>query len=217
MTSFKNTMRKQAFTDQYALAETFSEGDSVLFPIFTRGNRLAPHYGKVITVLEDIGMLDIASPMGVYRLEPYEVIKDESQDAGHVPVMDDYSTWEKSKERADTNDNYTYARPWKVAQAYHNKRIRPLAQKGSNMKEKTASSMTLYDRLFKAHSARFSDHEIKRAAMLVDECDRVKKSRHLKKNVTCPSCRQKYATSSILSVCNHCYWMARPEDRHKVE
>lgn len=100
---------KKSYADHRALARQFEVGDTVLFPILTRGDSYSPIIGLVTAVLDKIGMVDVETPYGNIRIEPDQIVKGNSlgYDASYLADTS-YSSWEL--ERAH-----------KVASAYKNK------------------------------------------------------------------------------------------------
>lgn len=209
-------MDKKSYIETRELTSHFNEGDTVLFPIFTRGNRLAPHYGEVSVVHEGIGMLDIATPMGVIRVQPHEVIQARDQERANLPDDIGYNSWEKQKNKEDGHDEYSFAKPWKVAKSYHNNRIRPLAKKIRSSLDDHSSRMAAYDSIFDQFSGTYSDEEVKRAFKLVKNAASNKTSSG-KNCLECGSSSFRRA-SFAFHVCDDCFHLFDQEDmqRHRL-
>jgi predicted RNA-binding Zn-ribbon protein involved in translation (DUF1610 family) len=216
---------KKSYIDHQSLSKGFKEGDSVLFPIFTRGNRFAPHYGEVVCVLSSIGMLDVATPMGTIRVEPHEVIKDDSQNTGHLEDTG-YDSWDKRKHREASAEDFPDVYPRKVACRYFNRRIRPIMKSVTENMKTASSDMELYNSVFREMSGPYSDEEIKTAINRTKEAvywkDKGRQYIPTQKEwesgeFHCPRCKNvlrkaKYKKDSKLYVCDECLWMICPED-----
>jgi hypothetical protein len=91
-------MKRKAYIDTQRLARDFEVGDTVLLPIYTRGNRYAPSLGHVTAVLDKIGFIDVETPFGNIRMSPENLVKDPNADASYLEDTS-YDTWERRRSR----------------------------------------------------------------------------------------------------------------------
>ena len=224
--------KKKSYIDDYALASKFEEGDAVRFPIL-RSKSYSPYPGKVVTVLDGIGMLDVATSMGTFRVNAHEVVKDDSQNVDYLEDLEP-ETWDKSRYRGDDMDEYSYSHP-RVAQKYYNNRIRPVAKKARDAMEKVPPKKAS-KAVFKKFIEPCTFEEI-HTAVEVANSTRTKSALYWKEkgrqymptqneweegDFNCPQCKTKLTPKKYkhdetdmedhLYVCNRCLWMIRPED-----
>lgn len=209
---------KQSYIDTQRLSRQYEVGDTVLFPIYTRGNRFAPSIGRVTAVLDKIGFLDIETPFGNLRMSPELVVKENSIDTSY---MEDSSlgTWERDRAK-------------KVASSYYDKRFKSIARKASQLREAGLTEMESYNFIFDRYSSGYSDDEIKEAIRAAFPQARTKAALYWRAKgrryvpsqseveagcFTCPKCRcdlQKtyYKKHTELYACPECLWLIRPAD-----
>lgn len=168
---------KRAYIPDREMAEGFDEGDPVKFPIRTRGNTYAPTHGRVVTVLDGIGQLDVATATGTIRLPAHDVVKDDSLEEEVQHLVDTgCETWDKAKNRDMPDDEYSYAsprvdshtyvdRPGRIASSY-TQSLTPIVKDAVDGISDHSSPMSLYDDLFQKYSSHHSDEEIKSAMRL---------------------------------------------------
>lgn len=105
-------MKKTSYIDQHAQASRFEPGDTVRIGIETRGNMYTPFYGRVLAVLDSIGMVDVITPHGVERLQPHILVKYQSDSSHLEDTLDtdpDSLTYDQAKSLEP--EGYSYASP----------------------------------------------------------------------------------------------------------
>lgn len=192
-------MDKQSFINEQREAARFEIGDSVRFPIFTRGNNFAPQFGRVIAVLDGIGKVDVVTSMGTHRLPPSRLVKDNRIDTDHLEDPHREFTFDQSKARLnEADDGYTYALPFygdspsegrdslstsekeasrqsdlqsRVAFRHVDRNLGPVLKSASELvrNRPDLSEIGLYDRLSEMHGEWHSDSDIKCAVKLFRE------------------------------------------------
>lgn len=212
-------LTKSSFIDAQRLARDFHVGDTVLLPVFTRGNRYAPSIGKVTAVLDKIGFIDVETPFGNIRFSPEELVLDQRQDASYLEDTS-LSTWERERAK-------------KVACHYAETRLAGVAIKATELRNAGYTEMQAYSSLIEANSQSYGDHEVREGIKLAFEAEpltktalywRAKGRRYMpsKKEVecgcfSCPSCRADleethYKKHTKLYVCRECLFTIRPKD-----
>lgn len=212
---------KKAFIDYQARAAEFAVGDTVLLPVFTRGNRYAPHIGIVTAVLDKIGFIDVETPYGNIRFSAEELVPDNRIDVPPTYLQDtSYSSWELERAR-------------RIADRYARNRLASVAIKATELRKEGMSEMKTYDVLSQANAEVYGDHEVKQGVRFAFEAEpmtktaiywRAKGRRYMpsKKEVecgvfACPSCRADlhkthYKKHTKLYVCKECLFTIRPKD-----
>ena len=216
-------MRKDSYIDHQENASNFSVGDTVLLPIFTRGNRYAPHYGRVTSVLDGIGMIDVQTPMGNIRMEPHTVVKDNKIDSSHLSTDTSYDSYDKTKDK----EGYTYANPKKVASRYMANRMPSLIKKAFSLLDEGLSPVKAYHQMW--DEGKTSDGDIKNAVKMATLKKQalywrskgrqyIPTQKEIESGVFhCPHCkteleRGNYKKYTKLYICPECLWMIRPDD-----
>lgn len=211
---------KKSYVDSQRLATKFKIGDSVLFPIFTRGNQYAPVVGLVTAVLPRIGFLDVETPFGNVRIAPEDVVRTESHDASHLEDTS-YSTWDRDQAK-------------KVASRHLTARLTAVASKASEMRTKGYKQDDTEKELQESNKESYSISEINEGVKLAYTNEtflsktaiywRAKGRRYMpsQKEVmcgefSCPNCRNclertQYKKHTKLYVCRECLFTIRPAD-----
>lgn len=209
---------KTSYIDERQLTGQFNTGEVVQLIALDRDGTL-PYYGRITAVHENIGFLDVQTDFGNVRLSPLEVAQIEVKEGDYLEDTG-YSSWEKdrAKERVQEVADNAY------------QRFQRLSIKSSSLKNKGFSEMKTYNTLFKEHSSRYSDHEIKEAVKVAYGMK--KESLYWKEKgrnycpskqereegvFHCPKCKTElqkaiYKKYSKLYVCTECLWMIAPED-----
>lgn len=212
---------KTSYIDYQARAAEFAVGDTVLLPVFTRGNRYAPQIGVVTAVLDKIGFVDVETPYGNIRFSAEEIIPDNRIDVPATYLQDtSYSSWELERAR-------------KVADRYARNRLASVAVKATELRHEGMSEMQTYDALYLANSQSFGDHEVREGVRFAFGGEpltktaiywRAKGRRYMpsKREVesgtfACPNCREDlhethYKKHTKLYVCKECLFTIRPKD-----
>lgn len=215
-------MKKESFIDFQELAKNFKVGDTVLLPIFTRGNRYAPHFGRITHVHDGIGMIDVQTPMGNIRMEPHTVVKDNRINSDHFDYDSSYDSYDKSPE-----EGYSYANPKKVASRHLTSKIAGLVKHATLMMLKGASEAQVYKQTWDPE--RISDGDLKdaiKAASLKKEAlywrskgrQYIPTQKEIESGIFhCPHCKTEmekgnYKKHTKLYICPDCLWMIRPDD-----
>ena len=220
-------MEKDSYIDEVQLTSQFQAGEVVQLISMTRDGTV-PYFGRVTAVHENIGLLDVETDFGNFRLSPLEVSQVDVKERDYFEDTG-YSSWEKEKarQRQQAKD---------VAEDYRSK-FRRVSRKVSSLKNKGFSEMKAYDILFKKHSSYYSDADIKQAVRFTysEKRDHVmsnkkalywkEKGRHYCPSKSersegvfhCPKCKTElqkatYRKYTKLYVCPDCLWMIAPED-----
>lgn len=210
---------KLSYIDAQRLARDFRVGDTVLLPIYTRGNRYAPSLGVVTAVLDKIGFIDVETPFGNIRMSPENLVKEPNSDASYLEDTS-LDTWERGQSK-------------KLASRYSKDRLIPATMKAFELREEGLSEIEAYLRLSEANSHTHGDGEIKNAVSLAYDPGlmskvaiywKAKGRRYMPSKAeiesgcfNCPHCRAElqkthYKKHTKLYVCPECLFTIRPKD-----
>jgi len=205
--------------DFQRLSRDFKVGDTVLFPVFTRGNRYAPSLGVVTAVLDKIGFIDVETPFGNIRFSPEELVIDDRQDASYLEDTSDM-TWERERAK-------------RIADRYATTRTAAIAVKATELRQSGMSELATYNALYLTNATAYGDDEIKNGVRVAFESApmtrtaiywRAKGRRYMPSKAevdcgcfSCPNCRSDlaqthYKKHTKLYVCKDCLFTIRPKD-----
>lgn len=211
-------MKKTSYVDSQALAKAFSIGDTVLFPIFTRGSNYAPTIGKVTAVLPQIGFVDVETPFGSVRMAPEDLIKTTSEDASYLQDTS-YSSYDHDKARKIAS-RYLESEFTSVCEAGYTSQALRITEEDAYKAVKASKPTLSPDLIEQALRVAYTEPAITKTALYW----RAKGRRYMPSvkevacgTFSCPNCRNcleqtHYKKNTKLYVCRECLFTIRPGD-----